>query len=156
MQQPLIAQYFFPAPIFPVSSIHKFTMLSFPSFMLIRLLCLLSFSNFVFAQQVITSRIVDAAQAPIADAMITVQSPTGATLTTISTNNDGEFTLTNLPDGVFTLTVNANGFQSRQLPLSIRGGKYDHATVQLSINAMRETVTVTTQRGAVEAVEQSA
>ena len=77
-------------------------------------------------------------------------------LTTITTNNDGAFTLTNLPDGIFTLTVNANGFQSRQLPLSIRGGNAELETIRLSIHSRREAVTVTAQRGAVEAVEQSA
>ena len=128
----------------------------FQNFMRISLLFLLLFSNYVFAQHVVFGRIEDASQAPVAGAIVTVQSLTGATLTTILTNNDGAFTLTNVPDGVFKLTVGANGFQSRQLPITIRGGTADLATIQLSINAMREVVTVTAQRGAFESVEQSA
>ena len=124
---------------------------------LIAFLCVLfSHSVITLAQNSLVSRIVDASQAPVAGASITVQSPTGATLITISTNSDGVFTLTHLPDGVFTLTVSANGFQARQLPVTIRGGSVDLATIQLSINALREAVTVTAQRGAVESVEQSA
>ena len=124
---------------------------------LIAFLCVLfSQSVVTLAQNSLTSRIVDDTQAPVAGAIITVQTPTGATLTTLITNNDGVFALTNLPDGIFTLTVSANGFQLRQLPLSIRGGNAEIETIRLSVNSMRETVTVTAQRGAVEAVEQSA
>ncbi len=133
------------------------SMKSFPNATrFVTLLLLLFFSVAVLAQNQITSRIVDDTQAPVAGAIITVQSLTGAMLTTITTNNDGAVTLTNLPDGIFTLTVNANGFQSRQLPLSIRGGNAELETIRLSIHSRREAVTVTAQRGAVEAVEQSA
>ncbi len=120
------------------------------------LFVLFSQSVATLAQNSLASRIVDDTQAPVAGAIITVQTPTGATLTTLTTNNDGVFALPNLPDGIFTLTVNANGFQARQLPLNLRGGNTELATIRLSLHAMREAITVTAQRGAVEAVEQSA
>lgn len=124
---------------------------------LIAFLCVLfSQSVITLAQNSLTSRIMDDTQAPVAGAIITVQTPTGATMTTLTTNNDGVFALPNLPDGIFTLTVSANGFQSRQLPLSIRGGNAEIETIRLSVNSIRETVTVTAQRGAAESVEQSA
>jgi iron complex outermembrane receptor protein/hemoglobin/transferrin/lactoferrin receptor protein len=109
-----------------------------------------------FAQVVGTSRIVDEAQAPVGGAVILVQSPTGAALTTLTANPDGVVTLTNLPDGTFTLTVSAAGFQARQLPLSIRQRQAEPRLIQLSLAPLRAAITVTSQRGAVEASEQSA
>ena len=120
------------------------------------LLLLFLLGGSVWAQRPITGRVLDGAHAPVGRAVITVQSPTGTTLTTITANHDGTFSLADLPDGKFTVTVSANGFQSRQVPLSIHNGYAELAPVQLSIVPMGDAVTVTAQRGAVEAVEQSA
>lgn len=106
-----------------------------------------------FAQSNINSRIVDGAQMPIAGAIIAVQSSVGNQLATTTTDNDGAFSLTGLPDGRFIMTVNANGFQPRQLPLSIRNGKSELGNIQLGTAGVHATITVTAQRGAVESSE---
>lgn len=101
-------------------------------------------------------RVLDETNAPIAGAVVVVQSAYGATLQTITTNNDGAFTLTDAPDGAFTLTIRAAGFQSRELPALIRNGQADPMIIFLGAAAVRDSVTVTTQRGTVESVERSA
>ncbi len=116
-------------------------------------LLFLTFTNLTFAQSL--NRIVDEAQAPIVGATITVQSATGTPLRTLTTNHDGMFALTDLPNGDFTLTINAIGFQPRQVPLQIRAGQAEPNLIQLGAAAIRAGITITTQRGAVEAVEQS-
>ncbi len=116
----------------------------------------LLFTNHPFAQGPPTNRIVDEAQAPIAGATISIRSLTGTTLRTLTTNTDGVFALADLPNGDFTLTVNANGFQPLQLPLQIRAGQAEPKLIQLGAAAVRATLTITTQRGAVEAIEQTA
>ncbi|HEX4946672.1 MAG TPA: TonB-dependent receptor [Blastocatellia bacterium] len=108
----------------------------------------------LFAQTAVTGRIVDEQEAPIAGAVITVQSATGAALTTISAAADGTFTLADLPAGTFTATIRAPGFQSRQLPLRVPA--HETAAIQLRTMVVRESITVTAQRGAVETIEQSA
>jgi hemoglobin/transferrin/lactoferrin receptor protein len=109
-----------------------------------------------FAQNQISNRIVDEAQAPIAGATLIIQSSTGTTLSTLTTNNDGAFTLTGLPNGDFTMTVNANGFQPLQVPLQIRAGQAEPNLIQLGVAAVRAGLTITANRGVVEAVEQTA
>lgn len=123
---------------------------------ILRCSALLLVSYFAFAQPSVTSRVLDEAQAPIAGAMITVQTPAGATLTTTTTNHDGVFTLTGLPAGNFVVTVSAIGFQTQQFPLSLRHDMAALAPLQLHVAARREAVTITAQRGAVEVLEQSA
>ncbi|MBS1811538.1 MAG: TonB-dependent receptor [Acidobacteria bacterium] len=108
------------------------------------------------AQATIPGRVVDTAQAPIADAIVAVQSPVGTVLIQSKTSEDGKFALPNLPDGAFTLTVSASGFQSRQLPLTIRNRQAELVSIQLTILATQDAVTITAHRGEVEAVEQSA
>ncbi len=117
---------------------------------------LLWFTHHTFAQGRTTNRIVDEAQAPIAGATIRIQSLSGTPLRTLTTNNDGAFALSDLPNGNFTLTVNANGFQPLQLPLQIRAGQAEPKLIQLGAAAVRAALTITAQRGAVEASEQSA
>jgi hemoglobin/transferrin/lactoferrin receptor protein len=117
-------------------------------------LLFLILTNLTLAQDV--PRIVDEVQSPIAGATLIIQSSTGATLTTLTTNDDGAFALTGLPNGDFTLTVNANGFQPLQLPLQIRAGHAEPNLIQLGAAIVRAGLTITANRGAVEAVEQSA
>jgi len=110
----------------------------------------------LLAQTTARSRIVDESQAPIAGALITVQSSNGTTLATIIANTDGVVVFADLPEGLFTLTISATGFQTRQLPLQVRQGQAEPDIIQLGTGVVRDAVTVTTQRGAVESTEHSA
>lgn len=117
-------------------------------------LWLLVFASVVTAQ---TSQIRVLAEDTelVAGALITIHSAQGHLLQQQPINQDGTFKLTALPDGAYTLTISANGLQLRQLPLSFRAGQADLDLIRLSPIAIREAVTVTSQRGTVEASEHS-
>lgn len=114
------------------------------------LLCVL-----VSAQVPVQIRVVTETEAPIVNAQVTLQSPHATPLQTYSTNEEGTFTLSDFSEGSFTLTVQAAGFQPLHTPLHIRSGQANVALIRLNAASLRDAITVTAQRGTVEAVEQS-
>lgn len=81
------------------------------------LFIVLTISNQLFAQHTdctIVGRIIDKQSSPIPFATIAVQGTTIAT----STNENGEFTLKNLPQGNHIITITGVGVESKQLPVT--------------------------------------
>ena len=115
-------------------------------------LWLLSHSVNVMAQTYVR----DEQHAPVSGAVVRVQSAVGNVLRASNANGGGAFTLPDLPDGDFVLTITAHGFQPLQLPLRVRAGHAELKDIRLTAAAIRETVTATARRGAVASVEHNA
>jgi carboxypeptidase family protein len=68
----------------------------------------------------ISGFIADADDASISSARVTLTSDSQLPSTTTITASDGSFTLTNVPPGPFTLSIDAKGFTARKLPGTLR------------------------------------
>ncbi len=121
------------------------------------LFCVALFSLFAFAQSLTRQLIVqDATNAAIPGALVNVQSAHGAALREAVTNGDGLVTLGALPTGSYQLTISAHGFSPQQMRLTISANDDGALRVTLRPDTLRNAVTVTAQRGAVESADTSA
>jgi outer membrane receptor protein involved in Fe transport len=120
------------------------------------LLCLVI--SFAAQAQSIVSRVIvtDAAGAPVAEAKLILRSAHGSWLRESFTASDGAFSFADLPRGSYLLTVQAAGFAARQVPLTIDAESVAPLTITLSPAVIRNEITVTARRGAVEETESSA
>jgi TonB-dependent receptor len=95
----------------------------------------------------VTGRVVDSSGAILPGARIVLQ-PTGAS--TVS-NSQGEFTLSNLPAGDYTLAIEYVGFAALSKPVSVADGQVARADVSLTVASGKEEVEVFADRGHGEA-----
>ena len=93
------------------------------------------------AQAVIRGRVVDPIGGAIVGAQVTVTSERPGTPATTVTDQQGEFELTNLP-GIYTVRVNANGFDDTSRRLTLKAGERMTADFTLAIAGVQETVNV--------------
>ena len=91
--------------------------------------------------------VLDEAGAPIAGALLTLQSPQGAVLREGASGADGRFTLSGVPAGSYVLEVAAGDFQPRQVSVMVAPGAVTELRVVLSAAGLRDEVTVTAGRG---------
>ncbi len=80
---------------------------------------------------------------PLPGATIEVTSPALANKRTTTTANDGTFTITNLPPGLYAVTANLNGFAASTLSVALVSGRVDNVNFELKLAfTMAETVVV--------------
>jgi hypothetical protein len=99
----------------------------------------------------ITGKVVDATGAVVAGTMVTVrQDGTGFTRST-KTNSSGEYLLTQLPPGRYTMTAELAGFKTANLPaVEVNVGSRLTIPVTLEVGERTETLTVTAATPLVE------
>jgi hemoglobin/transferrin/lactoferrin receptor protein len=100
--------------------------------------------------------IVDDADDPIANAKLNVRSPQGAMVQESVTDGEGKHRFSDLPPGTYLLKVEAANFQSRQVSLEISPTGIRPTRIKLSIGPFRNVITITANRGAALAIEDSA
>ena len=90
----------------------------------------------------ITGTVTDPHGAVVNEATVTITSrDTGATRTVVRTGY-GNFTVTNLPPGTYTVTIDATGFATRTVPAQVTVGTTTTVHVDLSIRLTGESVDV--------------
>ncbi len=99
----------------------------------------------------ITGRVVDPGGAVVPGATVTARS-TGTGLTrAATTNSDGDYTITQLPPGIYEVTVEARGFSKALLKdVQVLVGARETRNVELKAGAVTETIEVTTDAAAIE------
>ncbi len=113
-------------------------------------LCLLLAGAFVASAQVTTATIygivLEPTGAAVPNATVTaIQEQTSLTKTA-TTNVRGEFSMSFLPVGSYTIKVEANGFKTyTETGLALSAGQKVNLTYQLELGTTTETVTVTTE-----------
>jgi Carboxypeptidase regulatory-like domain len=99
----------------------------------------------------ITGRVVDPGGSVIPGATVTARN-TGTGLTrAVTTSSDGDYTITQLPPGIYEITVEARGFSKALLKdVQVLVGSRETRNIDLKAGAVTETVTVTTDVAAIE------
>ncbi|MGH9937217.1 MAG: carboxypeptidase regulatory-like domain-containing protein, partial [Blastocatellia bacterium] len=99
----------------------------------------------------LTGRVLDAGGAVVPGATVTARN-TGTGLTrTATSNEDGDYTITQLPPGSYEVTVEAKGFSRALLKdLQVLVGTKQTRNVELKAGAVTETIEVTTDAVAIE------
>jgi hypothetical protein len=99
----------------------------------------------------ITGRVVDPGGSVITGATVTARN-TGTGLTrAATTTSDGDYTITQLPPGLYEITVEAPGFSKALLKdVQVLVGGRETRNISLRTGAVTETVTITTDVAAVE------
>jgi hemoglobin/transferrin/lactoferrin receptor protein len=100
--------------------------------------------------------VVDDAGDPIANAKLIVHSPQGAMVQESVTDGEGKHLFSDLPPGAYLLKVEAANFQSQQVSLEISPADIRPLRIKLSIGPFRNEITITANRGAALAIEDSA
>jgi vitamin B12 transporter len=90
----------------------------------------------------ITGHVIDERNASVKGAEVRLIPRTGTTLVA-ATNADGNFTFANMLPGDYVLEIKASGFASVALPIALLRGQSLTKDVTLSVEAVNETVTVT-------------
>ena len=109
----------------------------------------LLFSATVFAQGngSLRGQIVDPNGAVIQNATVTANNNNGVEKT-VTSSESGEFTITNLPAGLYTVRVNAATFTAYEnAEVTIVGGQRAELTVTLTVAIEQQVVTVETENG---------
>jgi iron complex outermembrane receptor protein len=101
------------------------------------------------AQNTITGQILDPSGASVAAAHVTLTDSQNHRILQATTDNKGLYTLSSIPPGTFTFTVEAHGFASfQQTAISIPNTHDLALNVQLKLPANSESVTVQADRPA--------
>jgi Carboxypeptidase regulatory-like domain/TonB-dependent Receptor Plug Domain/TonB dependent receptor len=92
----------------------------------------------------IVGRVTDATGAVVGGATVHVVNQGTAAERTATTNNDGDFSIPNLPPATYSLRVEKAGFKTTTIPsLELLVGKDANESIVLSVGAANETVQVT-------------
>jgi hypothetical protein len=91
----------------------------------------------------IVGRVLDASKAAMPGVTVTVTSrSTGATRDAI-TGSDGNFAVTNLSPGAYTVRIELSGFEAQQRDLVLGVGQIEVVNAELGLAGLTEQVTVT-------------
>ena len=93
--------------------------------------------------------VTDASGARISDATVSLKPAGNEAIFTASTSHDGQFTLPNLAPGAYILTAEQLGFNKVYQNVKLTAGQTTEVTVELSVNVVSQSVTVTAQTAAV-------
>ena len=93
--------------------------------------------------------VTDASGARISDATISVKPVGNEAVFTASTGHDGQFTLPNLAPGAYILTAEQLGFNKVYQNVKLTAGQTTEVNVELSVNVVSQSVTVTAMTDAV-------
>src|SRR5690242_113365 len=108
---------------------------------LIAAVCLLLLSTIAFAQSdlsTITGTIKDPSGSSVPNAKLTVHNEATGVERTTTSSESGTFSVTNLPSGMYTVTVEAQGFKK----YSSSGNKLD-ASLPLAVDVTMDVGTIT-------------
>jgi hypothetical protein len=120
----------------------------FSCFVLISLTSVLAiFANAQAGRGSISGRVVDSSGALLQGGRVVVQ-PTGASAVT---NGQGEFAISGLPPGQYTLTVSYIGFAAYSAEVTVAAGQIARADAQLKVSSKNEEIVVTAERAHGEA-----
>jgi hypothetical protein len=99
----------------------------------------------------ITGRVLDPSGAVIQGAAVTARSAGTGLTRGVTTNSDGDYTITQLPPGIYEITVEARGFSKVVLKdVRVLVGARETRNIGLRAGAVTETVNVTTDVAAIE------
>ncbi|TAM81888.1 MAG: TonB-dependent receptor [Acidobacteria bacterium] len=124
-----------------------------PRFVRSTLVCLVAIAAFglVSAQRLhaqvlygsVAGTVTDQSGAVVPGAAITIVNDNTSLTRNTTTGSAGDYRLTDLPAGTYTLTVNASGFKPvKQTAINVTVGSVNQQNVQLSIGAVTQEVTV--------------
>jgi hypothetical protein len=101
----------------------------------------------------LTGHVADTADAVLPGAQVELLPNAG----TATTNNQGEFTLTNLAPGTYTLLINYVGFKPFQQEVTIAAGKNTQVKAVIQVSGKGDEVTVFSGResGEIEAINRT-
>ena len=107
----------------------------------------------VFAQQTesrITGRVLDDSKAAMPGVTVTVTSKTTGAVRTAVTGGEGEYTVTNLGPGTYTIAFELSGFsnQSREALLGV--GQLETVDVTMGVASLQEAVTVSAESSVID------
>ncbi len=97
----------------------------------------------------VSGRVTDRSGAAVSKAAVTLRDALGNTRQT-TTNADGNFRLTGVPQGHYDLTVAAPGFQSNQQPIDLKRGELAMLQPVLNVGSVSEAVTVVSNAPSLE------
>jgi TonB-dependent receptor len=106
-----------------------------------------AFANGQSAHGTITGHVVDSGGAVLPGAHVELQ-PSGLT---VSSNGQGDFTLTNIAAGDYTVSVTYVGFAMFKKSITVTAGQTARADASLRVASANEEITVTSERGHGEA-----
>src|SRR5262245_59334914 len=99
----------------------------------------------------ITGRVLDPSGAVVPGATVSARNTSTGLTRAVTTNTDGDYTITQLPPGIYDITVEARGFSKAVLKdLRVLVGARETRNIDLKAGAVTETVTVTTDVAAIE------
>jgi TonB-dependent receptor len=96
---------------------------------------------------IITGLVTDSAHAILQGASVEVQ-PTGKK--TVS-DNTGQFSITDVPPGIYTLTISFVGMAPYSKEITVTGGQATHVEPEMQVASASESVTVTDEQGHADA-----
>ena len=104
-----------------------------------------------FAQGSITGRVADPSSSAIPNASVRVTNNNTGVVRSASTNDDGYFTVPALPQGVFTVSVDASGFsKTTRTDVHLDQDQSLRLDLSLALGEVQSTVEVTSQAPALE------
>jgi Carboxypeptidase regulatory-like domain/TonB-dependent Receptor Plug Domain len=105
------------------------------------------FSNSAIAQDetaaTINGQVTDSSGAAVANASVVVASPETGTSRTVQADNDGNYSVSQLIPGQYTITVEQNGFKRYVQNITLNVKDRRQVAIILEVGAVSETVTVT-------------
>jgi outer membrane receptor protein involved in Fe transport len=93
---------------------------------------------------------------PVVKAKLIIQSPSGAVLQEMFTDEEGQFSIKGLPPGAYALEIEADEFQKRQMSFEVSSLQLPSLKITLDLEPFRGEVTTTASRGAAVEIETSA
>ena len=92
----------------------------------------------------VTGIVTDAATAVIPGVSVTIVNSETGLSRNVQTNEEGSYTITNLPPGTYVLTAQASGFRTYQLKdVVLQVGQTLRSDIRLEVGGVTESVTVT-------------
>src|SRR5260370_13449608 len=118
--------------------------------MLSLLLCMVSVLTAQVQNGQFDGTVTDPTGAAIANAKVTVTNPATDLNLTTTTNSSGNYTVKEVPPGVYKITVDASGFKTvSNAGVTANAGTIAHVDVKLQIGKASEVIAVTGEAAAV-------
>jgi hypothetical protein len=103
-------------------------------------------------QGTLTGNVTDASQAPMAGAIVNAKDQATGFIRSATSNSAGLYTLSELPPGVYDVTVSAPGFQTANYTgVSIRPQTVSRLDITLAVGSVNQNITVSAQAAELQA-----